>query len=238
MRHGRSGILLGAALMLVTAVGCGPNAQQKELNDLRAERDKLQGDLNAQKDLLNECSNREAAARNQLDDLRRQLAAAQNKPPTIIEKTVPGPAGAPAGGWTSMPGFDMISIAGEVLFDSGKNTLRPAGKTALDKIASDIKGKYADRDIYVFGHTDNDPIKKSGWKDNWELGAQRALTVCRYLIGAGVPSKSIIQASAGDQRPRGSNSTAAGKQQNRRVEFYAVIKRGGASTTPPSGAGE
>lgn len=235
MRNGRYGLVIGAALSLVTAVGCGPDPK-KELADLRAERDRLQGDLNSRNDQLTECSNREAAARQQLEDMRRQLAAAQNRPPTIIEKTVPGPAatGNAAGGWTSMPGFDMISIAGEVLFDSGKSTLRPAGKTALDKIVSDVKSRYGDREIYVFGHTDNDPIKKSGWKDNWELGAQRALAVCRHLIASGIPARNVIQASAGEQRPRGSNSTAAGKQQNRRVEFYAVNRVGGGA--PPAGS--
>ena len=54
-----------------------------------------------------------------------------------------------------------------------------------------IKEKYSGKQVDVVGHTDTEPIKKSSWKDNWELSAQRALSVTRYLIDHGIPDKQV-----------------------------------------------
>lgn len=214
MRRGMWVLGLACAASLLST-GCAD--QNKKLADLQAERDRLQRELDDRDRQLADARGHESDAQRTIDELNRQLAEAQNRSANQPNT---------AKGWIGMPGFDMISLPGEVLFDSGKCTLRPAGKQALDQVMSDIRGRYADRDIYVFGHTDNDPIKKSGWKDNWELGAQRALTVCRYLVAGGVNPGKLIQANCGENRTRASNGSKDGKQKNRRVEFYAVVKRG------------
>jgi len=87
-----------------------------------------------------------------------------------------------------------------------------------------LRSKYSGRHIDVVGHTDTDPIKKSPWKDNWELSAERALTVIRYLIQRGIPENQIRASGCGEARPIASNATAAGKARNRRVEIVVHMR--------------
>ena len=74
------------------------------------------------------------------------------------------------------------------------------------------------------GHTDTDPIQKSGWKDNWQLSSERALSVARYLVSHGVPEKQVRAVARGSTQPVASNSTATGKAKNRRVEIVVHMK--------------
>lgn len=132
------------------------------------------------------------------------------------------------------PGYDVafnaaagtitVTLPNEILFDSGKATLKKATSAELDHIQSVLKSKYAGREIDVVGHTDTDPIKKSPWKDNWELSAQRALTVTRYLSERGIASDKIRAIGCGENRPIASNATASGKAKNRRVEIVVHMR--------------
>jgi len=128
---------------------------------------------------------------------------------------------APAG-WQTVPGGAMIALEGGVLFKPGKVDLRNNGRTGLDAITSTIRSRYPEKDIYVFGHTDDTPIRKSGWKDNYELSAQRALTVVRYLGEHGIDRSRLVACGAGEHRPRVPNSDGASRAKNRRVEIFAV----------------
>ena len=74
----------------------------------------------------------------------------------------------------------------------------------------------------MFGHTDSDPIRKSGWKDNRELSAQRALAVVRQLQTAGISGGQLVACGWGEHRPLVENSTNTAKAKNRRVEIFAV----------------
>lgn len=148
-------------------------------------------------------------ANRDLEAMRAQLASA----PTPTEA---------APGWTAVPGGAMIAIEDEILFESGRAVLRDKARGRLDSIVSTLKGEYGDKDVLVFGHTDNQPIKKSGWADNLELGAQRSLAVTRYLRDNGIAPRRLIPSSAGEYRPRASNSSNNGRQANRRVEIYAI----------------
>ena len=116
----------------------------------------------------------------------------------------------------------MIAIEGEVLFSPGKVSLKESAKRTLDGVVSTIQGEYADKDVFVFGHTDDRPIKKSGWKDNWQLSTERALAVVRYLGDHGVTSTRLAACGAGEHRPRVGNTSQANRAKNRRVEIYAV----------------
>lgn len=147
--------------------------------------------------------------RGEIDDLRGRL------------NSMPEPTTVPDG-WQAVPGGAMIAIPGSVLFASGKADLRPQGRKALDAITSTIKSEYSGKDIMVFGHTDDMPIKKSGWKDNYELSAQRALTVVRHLRTRGIPPSRLVACGAGEHRPRVPNTDEATRTRNRRVEIFAV----------------
>jgi len=121
-------------------------------------------------------------------------------------------------------GTITVTLPNSILFDSGKASLKQAISTELDHIRSVLRQKYPGKLIDVIGHTDSDPIKKSKWKDNWELSAQRALTVARYLIQRGIPEDKIRAVGCGESRPIASNANASGKAKNRRVEIVVNIR--------------
>jgi chemotaxis protein MotB len=87
----------------------------------------------------------------------------------------------------------------------------------LDEVARVIIREYPGRSIRVAGHTDTDPIRKSGYKSNYHLGFERAYAVRDYLIQRGVPERNVYIASHGPNRALGS------KQQSRRVEIVVVV---------------
>ena len=72
---------------------------------------------------------------------------------------------------------------------------------ALDPVIRTLNSEYPSQDVLVYGHTDNVPIKKSGWKDNFELSTQRALSVVRQLQTRGVSPTRLVAAGCGEHRP-------------------------------------
>jgi len=121
-------------------------------------------------------------------------------------------------------GTITVTLPNAILFDSGKAELKRATSTELDHIRSVLRDKYAGKQVDVVGHTDTDPIKKSKWKDNWELSAQRALSVLRYLVKRGISEKDIQAVGCGESQPIASNANASGKAKNRRVEIVVHMR--------------
>ena len=121
-------------------------------------------------------------------------------------------------------GTITVTLPNSILFDSGQAGLKKASSTELNSIYSVLKQKYAGKQIDVVGHTDSDPIQKSDWKDNWELSAERALTVTRYLISHGMSEKQVRAVACGESRPVVANSSAANKAKNRRVEIVVHMR--------------
>ena len=118
----------------------------------------------------------------------------------------------------------VVTFLAEVLFDSGKAKVKIGAHDVLDKVAKVITDKAPDRNIAVEGHTDNEPIKKSGWKSNWELSTARATSVLHYLEERGIASKKLQATGYGEYRPVASNDTIEGRQKNRRVEIIILPK--------------
>ncbi|MDD5504274.1 MAG: OmpA family protein [Candidatus Omnitrophica bacterium] len=117
----------------------------------------------------------------------------------------------------------VITFVAEVLFDSGKADLKSEGTVILQKIASVISREAADNEISIEGHTDNVPIKHSHWKSNWDLSTARATSVLHYLVSdCSLRPDNLSATGYGEYRPVKSNSTAEGRQANRRVEI--IIK--------------
>lgn len=112
----------------------------------------------------------------------------------------------------------VVTLVNKVLFDSGRAKIRSAGKKVLSKVAR-VLAK-TDKDIIIEGHTDNVPIKRSPWKSNMELSANRAISVYHFFVKErGLKSHKLSTAGYGPQRPVASNNTKAGRQKNRRVEI-------------------
>ena len=118
----------------------------------------------------------------------------------------------------------VITFVSEVLFDSGKAKLRKDSYSKLDKVADVLNTTVADLNVGIEGHTDNRPIKKSGWKSNWELSTARALSVLHYLSDKSVAEPRLAAIGYGEYKPVASNDTKAGRQKNRRVEIVILPK--------------
>ena len=118
----------------------------------------------------------------------------------------------------------VLTFMAEVLFDSGKAKLREEATGSLSKVASVIQEKVADRDIGIEGHTDNEPIKHSGWKSNWELSTARATSVLHFLEEGGVNPRQMVASGYGEYRPVTSNEDSVSRQKNRRVEIVILPK--------------
>ena len=117
----------------------------------------------------------------------------------------------------------VVTVVAEVLFDSGKAGIKPEAEDILNKVINVLKDKVPDKSILIEGHTDNDPIKYSGWKSNWELSTARAMSVVHYFVGQGSLDPSRLSAAGcGEYRPVASNDTEEGKAQNRRVELVIL----------------
>jgi chemotaxis protein MotB len=119
----------------------------------------------------------------------------------------------------------VITFVADVLFDSGKAKIKPVAFPTLDKVALVLTKNVPQNDIGIEGHTDNEPIKYSGWKSNWELSTARALSVLHYLIDDKAISPLRVSAIGyGEYRPIASNDNKEGRQLNRRVEIVILPK--------------
>lgn len=108
----------------------------------------------------------------------------------------------------------LIVSLSDVLFDTGRYTLRPGAREKLSKIAG-IVLSHPGLKLEVEGHTDS----VGGEEYNQRLSENRAAAVRDYLVQQGVQSQSIAARGFGESQPVVSNASAAGKQQNRRVEL-------------------
>ncbi len=119
----------------------------------------------------------------------------------------------------------VITFVADVLFDSGKAKLKKDTFSSLDKVARVLNENVVDFKVGIEGHTDNEPIRRSGWKSNWELSIERALSVLHYLIDQQqVSPERLSVLGYGEYQPVASNGTKAGRQLNRRVEVVIFPK--------------
>jgi len=117
----------------------------------------------------------------------------------------------------------VITVVGDLLFDSGKAKIRSEAYPLLDKVSEVLKDNMAQFNVGIEGHTDNLPIKHSGWKSNWELSTARALSVLHYLVkDQGIAPERLSAIGYGEYRPVASNETKEGRKQNRRVEIVIL----------------
>ncbi|MFA5316279.1 MAG: OmpA family protein [Dehalococcoidales bacterium] len=174
----------------------------KKIEDLKAEIERLQ--------LLREQENSEL-----------QAAKAE------LEKRLKGEKGVSVG--MDERGL-VVTFVAEVLFDSGLAKIRPSANEVLSKVTNVLNDQVADRNIAIEGHTDNEPIKKSGWKSNWELSTARATSVLHYLEENGTAPTRLQATGYGEHHPIASNDTKEGRQKNRRVEIVILPKMSKAET--------
>ncbi len=121
-----------------------------------------------------------------------------------------------------------IGISGRFLFAVNSDQLQPEGRKLLESLVVPLRSFLASRNemLMVSGFTDDRSIRSSNsqFTDNWELSAQRSLTVTRALIDEGMPSSLVFAAAFGSEQPIAPNASEKGRAQNRRVEMSPVPK--------------
>lgn len=114
-----------------------------------------------------------------------------------------------------------VVVENEVLFDFDSAALRSNSRTSLREMA-EVFSRYNDTTISVEGHTDS--TGSAGYNNS--LSRRRANSVANYLEGLGVDDYRLDTVAYGESQPRASNSTANGRQLNRRVELHVKADRG------------
>ena len=130
-----------------------------------------------------------------------------------------------------------IGISGRVLFSLNSDQLQPEGRQLLNSLVTPLRAYLTSRDelLMVSGFTDDRSVRSSNhqFADNWELSAQRALTVTRTLIDEGMPSSMVFAAAFGAEQPITPNTDDAARAQNRRVEMAPVPKSANVKPAAP-----
>jgi len=111
----------------------------------------------------------------------------------------------------------VLQLPNDVLFDTGKTEIKPAGRIALTNVAA-ILQTVPGHNFQVAGDTDNVPIATHQFPSNWELSSARALGVVHLLKEGMAPSK-LSGAGYGEFDPVAANDSPAGKAKNRRTEI-------------------
>jgi chemotaxis protein MotB len=192
---------------------------EKKYKALNVEHENMKGLLERESAEKGQLSEQVSQNQQTIEELQRQISERKKSP---AEASGFGEGYDVA--FDAQAGTITVTLSDKILFDPGKANLKKSTSAELDHIESVLNSKYSGRQIAVIGHTDSDPIKKSQWKDNWELSAQRALSVVRYLIERGIPKDNIRAVGRGDTQPIASNDSAAGKAKNRRVEIVVHMK--------------
>ena len=162
-----------------------------------AEQQKAQADAARAREQAQEADRMRQRAESDRDQLRQQLLQQLNM---VLE--------------TRESARGLIVNMSDVLFDTGKYTLKPGAREKLARVAGIVLA-HPGLTLEVEGHTDN----VGGDAYNQRLSEQRADAVREYLVQNGVKSNNITARGFGKTQPVASNDTAAGRQQNRRVEL-------------------
>ena len=163
------------------------------------------------------------------EEVRQRQAEAQRR--MTLEQALAAPLA--EGRVTLING--RIGIRGSVLFALNSDQLQPEGLEVLKSLAGPLSNYLKSRDeiLMVSGFTDDQQVHDGNrhFADNWELSAQRALTVTRALIAQGVPASSVFAAAFGSEQPVSSNVDDEGRAKNRRVEIAPIPKPSAAAVS-------
>lgn len=190
---------------------------KKKLSESGVNLDNLTQNLEAQERALKEYESRAK----QLEQIRQRFEALRDK---LQRLTTLG---------LSVEVRDnrmLIQLPGDVLFASGEDKLTKGGTEILGQVAEVIRNDsdLNRRKFQVAGHTDNVPLRRGPFKDNWGLSAMRARSVLTYLIspieegGGGLDDRNWSAAGYGSRDPVAENETEEGRTKNRRVELVVM----------------
>jgi chemotaxis protein MotB len=172
-----------------------------------------------------------ADAKTRLEELRKQKAAAEARAATFRNLIARLRSMIDSGQIKVVirDGRMLIALPNDVLFDSGKTAVKPAGQAALTQIAQ-VLATITDRKFLVAGHTDDVPIHSSRFPSNWEISTARAVEVTKFLIEKGVKPEALAAAGYGEFDPVSPNDSVEHRAQNRRIE---IVLQPNLSDLPP-----
>ena len=123
-----------------------------------------------------------------------------------------------------LKGVVYISLADNMLYKSGSYEINERAAETLSKIAK-IINDYEDYDVLIEGNTDDVPIRRENIRNNWDLSCLRASSVVQALQNDyGVNPKRLTAGGRGEYNPVAANTTAVGKQRNRRTQIIITPK--------------
>ena len=114
----------------------------------------------------------------------------------------------------------IVRINGQVLYQQGDSSLKPASDAILARIAALVRGTR--HRVMIEGHTDDIPIQTARYPSNWELSTARAIAAMRFLVDHNVDAERVGVAGYADQRPVAPNDGPENRATNRRVEFVFI----------------
>ena len=119
----------------------------------------------------------------------------------------------------------VLELSDKVLFDSGSDDLKPAGRDVLTSVAGVLADRVRTLQIQVAGHTDNQPVGRTRRFDsNWALSAARAVAVVRFLEQRGIEPDRMSALGFGEFQPIAPNTTPEGRARNRRIEIVLLAR--------------
>lgn len=206
--------------------------KERQATELSADLDATRGDqakLQASNQVLTDQLRRE---RSEKDRLRSELDGLRSET-SQVSAPAPEPAVDIAALKRKMDFGDIrlddsgnvvITLESGITFSSGSAKLSAAGCGILTRVAATLRSDFPDRQIRLIGHTDTDPIRKSGFQDNWSLAFERARAVGVFFRDEGkLAEENLVLMSRGQHEPLASNKDDSGKRKNRRVEVVVVL---------------
>jgi chemotaxis protein MotB len=211
----------------IAALEAERNTLQKSLDDTTALAGELKGRLEKLGQNVDKLTSEKGElsrtlddAKQRLEELRKQKLAAEARAATFRNLMEKLRSMIDAGQLKVIirDGRMLIALESDVLFDSGKTSLKPAGQTALAKVAQ-VLASITDRKYQVAGHTDNVPIHTAKFPSNWELSTARAVEVVNFLVANGMKPQQLSAAGFGEFDPVVANDSPEHQAQNRRIEI-------------------
>ena len=193
---------------------------QKQVENMTATSAAMEDRLKQLGENVKGLTTRNQDATRQLEDLRRQKAAAEARAAQFRNLVARLQQMITSKELKVVPrnGRLVIALPNDILFDSGSTVLKPAGQKALEKIAT-VLSTIEDRNFLVAGHTDNVPIKTGRYASNWELSTERAVNVVTFLVKKGMKPKVLSAAGYSEFDPVAGNDSEQNKALNRRIEI-------------------
>jgi outer membrane protein OmpA-like peptidoglycan-associated protein len=186
---------------------------EERISEARAKQDVAKGEAERNRVLL-ESRTREAEAAKAAAEQQAQAAQAQAQQADAARQEAEAAQRQLADMQAKQTDRGMVLTLGDVLFDTNAATLKPGADSMIDRVAAFMKDNEGTK-VIVEGHTDS----RGSAEYNQQLSERRAQSVADALAFRGIDRSRVEPVGRGKELPVASNDTAAGQQQNRRVEL-------------------